>query len=247
MPFVDPTLAHVPLIVFAVPEEARPFERRADKALGLGKGKLIQWSEGGAWTEHVWPKLRVLITGMGKANAAEALVGALMESPYKPRPFVVLTCGFAGGLDFELKLGDVVFETDDILPLAADLRAAGAKAARFHCSDRVATTPAEKSQLCATSGADAVEMESSVIRAICRERGIPSATVRVISDTADESLPLDFNALMTADYRMRYGRLAWQLVRQPGRIPELMRFQKRVNFAAQRLAETLVQVLADAH
>lgn len=189
------------------------------------------------------PSLRVLTTGMGIRNARNVFDQAIAHAA----PKLVLTCGFAGGLDCELRLGDVVFDADDAFPLTAALLAAGARPANFHCSDHVATTPAEKSQLRATSGADAVEMESSVIRALCRKHGIPSATVRVISDTADESLPLDFNALMTADYRMHFGRLAWQLVRQPGKIPELMRFQKRVNFAAQRLAETLVQVLADAH
>jgi nucleoside phosphorylase len=140
-------------------------------------------------------------------------------------------------------LGDLAFSVDEGFVVAAALQAAGAKPARFHCADRVATTPEEKTVLRAASGADAVEMESSVIRTLCRERGIPSATVRVISDAADESLPLDFNALMTADYQMHFGRLAWQLVRNPGKIPELMRFQKRVSFAAQRLAETLVKVL----
>lgn len=190
-------------------------------------------------TEYVCPKLRVLVTGMGIVNAREAFTNALAGGA----PKVVLTCGFAGALDPALKLGDIVFDADDGFPLASALRAAGAKPGRFHCSDRVATTPTEKAQLRATSGADVVEMESSVIRSICRERGIPSATVRVISDAADESLPLDFNALMTADYQMHFGRLAWQLVRNPGKIPELMRFQKRVSFAAQRLAETLVKVL----
>ena len=57
---------------------------------------------------------------------------------------------------------------------ARELEKLGALPARFYCHRRVAITAAEKRALWQQSGADAVEMESSVIRTICREFRIPA-------------------------------------------------------------------------
>ena len=204
------------LVCFAVKEEAAFFQP-----------KLIP---GGA---------RVCVTGMGARNAAEGLKRALAEA----RPSRVITAGFAGGLDPDLAAGAVVFDADRALAMDAALRSAGAQMGRFVCVERVAVTAAAKAELRRTTGADAVEMESSVIREICREAGIPSATIRVISDAAAEDLPLDFNALMTADDRINYWRLAATIAGSPGKIPRLMRFQKQTAAAARALAGVLTEAL----
>ncbi len=185
--------------------------------------------------------LRKVITGMGRDNATAGIRKALSGT----RPHLVITAGFAGGLNPELAVGAVVFDTDAELEatLGARLLDAGAIPGKLHCADCVAVTAAEKQVLWQLTGADVVEMESSVIRAICRERKIPSATVRVISDAAREDLPLDFNDLMTASHRMNFAKLGWTLLTHPGKIPELLRFQKQTIFAAQRLGETLQQSL----
>jgi uridine phosphorylase len=199
----------------------------------------------------------ILITGIGRRNAEKSLreflnscrsrgnetqVKNILETPHVVSydPNLVLTCGFAGGLNLDLKPGDVVFELSTLnSQLSTCLLAAGAKPAKFFCADRIATTVAEKKKLRAETGADAVEMESGAIQAVCRERGIPCATVRVISDTANEDLPLDFNALAKPDMSLDYGKLAWAIASSPGKISALLKLQKQTRFAAQRLADVL--------
>jgi adenosylhomocysteine nucleosidase len=230
----------ITLVCFALKEEAAPFLKIA------------------ADTAAAAPAAAILITGIGRRNAEKSVREFLLTNS----PELVLTCGFAGGLNLDFKPGDVVFDLTDrrgefhepqtenesgarsarpseSLLLREKLVAAGAKSAKFFCADRIATTVAEKKKLRAETGADAVEMESAAIHAVCRERGIPCATVRVISDTAYEDLPLDFNALTKPDKNLDCGKLVWAIAGSPGKIGALLKLRKQTRFAAERLAHVL--------
>ncbi len=202
------------LVCFAVPEE-------------VGKSLMRTSAE-------------VLITGMGRRNAEESIQRRLSAH----LPTLVLTCGFAGGLNPQLRGCTVVFAADEQSGLTPALSALGGVPARFHCAGRVAITAAEKQVLWQTTGADAVEMESEVIQEICRQHQIPSAIIRVISDAAQEDLPLDFNALMTARRQINFAKLAWQLVKSPAKIPQLLKLRKRTAQARDELDNVLAKLLA---
>ena len=206
------------LICFALKEEAAPFHKIAAQR----------------------PGVFTVIVGIGRQNAEKSVRSFLASNS----PELVLTCGFAGGLNPDLKLGDVIFELSTLnIQLSTRLLAAGAKSAKIFCADRIATTIAEKKKLRAETGADAVEMESAAIHAVCAGRGIPCVTVRVISDTADEDLPLDFNALAKADKSIDFGKLFLAIAKSPGKIGALMALQKKTRLAAERLAAVLSKIL----
>lgn len=202
------------LVCFAVPEEAGPFLR----SLPAG--------------------VETLVTGMGAS--AERTAKAMLD---KRKWAFVLTCGFAGGLNPALRSETVIFEAPSDFRLHRPLLEAGAVAARFHCAERVAVTAAEKAVLREQTGADAVEMESGIIRRLCHERGLPSATVRVISDSAREDLPLDFNLLVRSDGMINTGKLLGAIFRRPHKIPAVIALGNRSKSAAARLAAILHAVL----
>jgi adenosylhomocysteine nucleosidase len=207
------------LVCFALKEEAAPFRK-----IAAGKSDVS-----------------ILIVGIGRQNAEKSVRKYLASNS----PELVLTCGFAGGLNPELKLGEVVFETGNRQPaIGNQLAASGAKPAKFFCADRIATTVAEKKKLRDETGADAVEMESAAIHAVCRERDLTCVTVRVISDTASEDLPLDFNALAKPDKSLDFGKLAWTVARSPGKIGALLELQKETSFAARQLAAALEKIIS---
>jgi len=205
------------LVCFAVKEEARPFQKAC-----AGRGEVS-----------------VLVTGMGRANAENAIRRALQSE----KPKLVLTCGFAGGLRPGLETGAVLYEADANRELEQPLETAGARKARFTFSERIATTAAEKRALWQQTNADAVEMESRTICAVCRENRIPSATVRVVLDTAEKDLPLDFNELMTTAHKMSYAKLAASLLKSPGKVAGLLQLQKQSGLAAEKLAVVLTRFI----
>jgi len=206
------------LVCFALKEEAAPFHKIAAHR----------------------PGVFTILVGIGRQNAGKSVRSFLAASS----PELVLTCGFAGGLNPDLKLGDVVFELSALnSELSTRLLAAGARPATFFCTDHIATNVAEKTRLRYETRADAVEMESAAIHAVCAEKNIPCATVRVISDTVGEDLPLDFNALAKPDKSLDFGKLFLAIAKSPGKIGELMELHKKTSFAAQQLADVLAKVL----
>ena len=87
------------LICFAVKEEAAPFLKT-----------------------EISGRVQVLITGMGQRNAARALESHLAKS----KPGIVLTCGFAGALNPNLAVGDVIFSSAEDFPFRPHLISSGA-------------------------------------------------------------------------------------------------------------------------
>ncbi len=142
---------------------------------------------------------------------------------------MLISAGFAGGLDPKLKLGDTV---------AAEFPAPGTR--RLISRPHPVETPAEKAALHRETGAQAVDMESEAIAAACGAAGIPMLAVRAISDPADTALPVPFAVWFDiARQRPRPAALAAHLLAHPGKILPFAKFLRAISRTGTALAFAL--------
>jgi adenosylhomocysteine nucleosidase len=190
------------------------------------------------------PGSQLAISGIGCA-AAGAAARALIDA----RVAALMTFGLAGGLDPALNVGSVVLPEVVISQggaryvtsapwrqrLMAALNASCAiRAGALLTSPAALKTPAEKAAAFRDSGAVAVDMESVAVAEVAAVYQLPFIAVRVIVDTAADTLP---PAVVAASREggVRIGRLLAGLVLAPGDIAALIRLAGRYRAAMRSL------------
>lgn len=141
---------------------------------------------------------RIVRTGMG-ARAADDLARAVAG---RDRPSLILSTGFCGGLDSQLRLGDLVIadevrmngetvRVDSTLVgrarAALDAKGFSPRVAAVECTDDVLGS-AQKRRLAARGGIS-VDLESGPLADWARASGVPFLSCRVVLDTAGEEFP----------------------------------------------------------
>jgi len=162
------------------------------------------------------------------------------------KPTAILNTGFCGGLDPSLAVGQlfvankVVFEDSEYTVELPD-KIGNTMVGTIACSDRVVISREEKADLRSRTGAHAVDMESFAVAECAQRLGVPFYCVRIVSDTAHDTFPLDFNLYRDEFGRFRMRAIAMRALLSPFRVlPELIRFQKRCAAASEILGEFLV-------
>jgi len=187
-------------------------------------------------------------TGMGPVSAFASTEAILAE----PQLDAVVSTGYAGGLG-PAGPGEVILATELLdwtgeqsriaIPADAELlrsaRAAAQEAGVVWTEGPVVTmrkvvcSSLEKKALGKASGAIAVDMESAAIAKAAAHAGVPFLLVRVVSDSAEEDLPMDFNLWLSP-----WGRLCGmgQLLLRPSLLRSLFRMRRQVEQGSQSLA-----------
>lgn len=166
---------------------------------GIVAGRRVAWCVAGAGGETARRATRLLIDGH--------------------RPRLILSPGFAGGLDPALPRGTVVYPRRSINltegpPIAVAATGQGSvttatgnatksDALTIVSVDTVVTTAAAKRGLAVATGASLVDMETYAVATAARSAGLPCVSIRVISDDASQDLPKEIAALVQPQSGMR--------------------------------------------
>jgi adenosylhomocysteine nucleosidase len=193
-----------------------------------------RWTRSGRMGGH---DVLFVANGMGWKRAAAA-----MEAARTFRPEAVVSTGFCGALDGELRIADVVAATAVTgNGLEYPSRSVDAPHLGKICSiDHVAQTAEEKRKL-RESGACAVEMEAAAVAAETAKYRLPFYCVRAVTDLAGETMNNDFNRALREDGHLdTINILRGALCRPTQRVPELLRLRRRCVQAAEALGEFFV-------
>lgn len=189
-------------------------------------------------------------SGAGPARAARA-TEALIDGH---RPGWVISAGFAGGLQPELKrydvvMADAVSDRDDrrlAIDLAVDRAAlpAGVHVGRLLSVDEVIRLPGEKQALGQRHGALAVDLESFATAEVCQRRGTRLLAIRILTDAMDEQLPADIQRLSDQpNTAARLGAAAGAIWRRPSSLKDMMALKETALVGSDRLAKFLAGVI----
>jgi adenosylhomocysteine nucleosidase len=232
----DSTIA----ITFALPAESSDFVRLLAKpAPSAHEG--VESIHGQIHGQSV----AVFYTGVGEKSCRARIAKSLRPQQFK----YLISAGFAGALDPELRVGDLFLSENFSSPeLLGSSRLDIADGRLF--VGKLATVPAvidsksERERWASESGAAAVDMETAFIAAACAAHRIPMLSLRVMSDTPAEPFPAPPGVLFDLDkQKTNFGRLALHLVTHPVALLRLNAFRRRIGLARQSLTSALDKLL----
>lgn len=196
--------------------------------------------------------IAVMLCGVGTEAAARGCEALL--AGHHPR--WVISAGFAGGLQPQIKRGDLVLATQVqdangrslVIDFKGSLPAPPGLAihqGKLLTSERILASASEKQTTGQATGALAVEMETLAVAQVCAKEGQRFLSLRVISDAMNEEVPRDVEKLIAAKTGVqRAGTILGGLFRRPSLVKDLWRLQEEALVSAENLAKGLEKLIA---
>jgi adenosylhomocysteine nucleosidase len=192
--------------------------------------------------------IAVAVGGVGRPAARRAAEVLFLGH----RPRWVISAGFAAALDPAFGRNDLVLPHEvidreggqfsiDQPPEVA--RIVGHCRARLLTVDHVVTRAADKEELRRGYEAELVDMETSAVAALCRERLVRFLSIRVISDDAQAELPREVATLLPHSGVYQVGAALRALWRRPASLGDFWRLYEHAIEAADCLAKCVRRCL----
>ncbi|MBA2586597.1 MAG: hypothetical protein H0U99_08950 [Chthoniobacterales bacterium] len=161
----------------------------------------------------------------------------------------LISAGFAGALDPELRVGDVVmgsnFSSASLVRAANFGSQASIRVGKLISSSQIVESCDARAQLARSDGAIAVDMETEGIARACAQADLPMLALRAISDTADAPFPAPARVLFDIEKQRTVAlRLVLHLIREPAAIRRLLRFRRQIDLARQALTTAISNAVA---
>jgi adenosylhomocysteine nucleosidase len=178
----------------------------------------------------------LVCAGIGREaarRAAEAIIAL-----YSPE--VIYSAGFAGALDSDLKVGDLV-QPQRVVNAGdgSSVELTGGRGVLVSFGS--VASPAQKSKLREAFAAQAVDMEAAAVAQAAEARGIRFAVVKAISDESDFTFP-ELDRFVEADGQFAQWRFAIFAAVHPWLWPQAARLARSSRIAAIALCRRLQEV-----
>lgn len=234
-------------IVCSLPLEIAPFLARCQRVKSYTGGPF-------KFVGGIYDGIRIAVveSGTGPARAHRA-THALLDAHH---PTWIISTGFAGALQADLKIGDIVVSNDVVglngEELKIDVGMTSDPARRLHVGrtltvDQMVRTIADKQALSEKTGAIAVDMETLAVAKVCRETKTRFMAVRTISDDLSADLPPEVLSLVGETGAVRLGAVIGSLWKRPSSIKDMWRMREHAMDASDRLADFLDGIVIQLH
>ena len=175
-------------------------------------------------------EIKIFHTGVGGKACREQLEPFLESQSID----LLISSGFAGGIDSSLGVGDLLLAENYSAPpfLARAREILIARVGKLATADRVIEGEANRERFALEHHAVAVDMETEWIARACAAHQIPMLSLRAISDTAAAPFPAPPHVLFDLQrQRTNHFQLARYLITHPLAIAGLTRFARQVSSA----------------
>ena len=226
-------------VTFALSAESSGFLRRLHKKSKTNRNGITVICgevDGGA--------IEVFHTGVGEKTCRERMAKFLQDRQFD----CLISAGFAGALNDRLHVGDLLlaenFSTIELTEARSALSTLSVHAAALLTLPSMVESREERNKIAQTTAAAAADMETKFIARACAEHGIPLLSLRAISDTPSKPFPAPASVLFNMERQQTdLTKLTLHFLKDPGAIPRLIAFVRKIAQAREILANAILGVM----